>query len=502
MSETEATTAANYCARLGLEFDPFAAEALPDFFFVGAQRRFLVQRAVHVLYFSGAILLLLGADGAGKSRTLDEIEKELKDLTDICRIEATVLMDATEIRGMLAAALGLTSAAAASNAEFVYALNRMRPADGDPQPVLLTVDAAHSLAVAVLAECAALAVSAGGRLRMLLAGEVELITAWQQAEAGAAEVLELAPLDRAETADYVRTKLQAAGYRQAQPLSDVEFDELHRQSGGNFAAINALAPEWLARPKDSSVASRVKALPLLHIGAITALLTIIILLLLYRGGNSSSTQTASLSTASTTANTPVAVQKNHSEQSTVVLELPKAAPPQSAASSENAAVATIPQIPAESTPTPATTTKPLVAAPAENAQHSSAIKKDEKTETTAKIEKVEKNKTTMTAWTPTEDEQALLGAPPSHYVLQLMGAESKTTVDKFANGAGKGVQFYYYRTQLRGKPWFIVVAGPYADKVAAQAALAKLPEAVRRQQPWPRSVANVQTDIRAHRGDR
>jgi DamX protein len=81
-----------------------------------------------------------------------------------------------------------------------------------------------------------------------------------------------------------------------------------------------------------------------------------------------------------------------------------------------------------------------------------------------------------------------------------MGAESKTTIDKFAAGAGKGLKFYCYRTKLRGKPWFVVVAGPYADKGAAQAALNKLPNAVRKQRPWPRTLANVQADIRAHAG--
>lgn len=96
----------------------------------------------------------------------------------------------------------------------------------------------------------------------------------------------------------------------------------------------------------------------------------------------------------------------------------------------------------------------------------------------------------------------MLSFPAAHYVLQLMGAESKSTIDKFAKGAGKNLKFYSYRSQLRGKPWFIVVTGPYADKRAAQAAQAELPEAVRNQQPWPRTLANVQADIRAHRTTR
>lgn len=488
----------DYYIRLGLECDPFARDALPDFFFVGAQRRFLVQRAVHALYFSGATVLLLGADGIGKTRTLSEIEKELKDLADICRIEATVLMSATEIRALLTAVLGLPGAVAADNVELVHALEHLRPADGDPQPVLLAIDAAQLLSIETLTDCAALIAGAGGRLRLLLVGEADLATAWQQVQAGAVEILELTPLDRDETADYVRTKLQAAGYREEQPLSDTELDQLFAQSGGRFAAINALAPQFLQPPQQTSAVSRrIKALPLLHIGLIAALLAVIILLVLYRGSNSQSSKETQLTQSADTqtqqaADKKTPEQKAGAEQSSVALQLPAAtAPAINSPSATLPAPAAVVAPPAEA---PVPTPVPVAIENKPQAVERKSVVDKNKKETTNKKEVVERS-ATLSA-----DERALLAFPSSNYVLQLMGAESKATVDKFASGAGKGLKLYYYRTQLRGKPWFIVVTGPYADKSATQAAQTKLPEAVRKQQPWARTLANVQADIRAHSG--
>jgi DamX protein len=98
------------------------------------------------------------------------------------------------------------------------------------------------------------------------------------------------------------------------------------------------------------------------------------------------------------------------------------------------------------------------------------------------------------------DERALLALPSQQVVLQLIGAESRATIDKFAANAGQDVKLYVYGTRLRGKPWYIAVTGPYADRNTAAAAIAKLPEVLRKQQPWPRGVAAIQSDIKAHNG--
>ncbi|MFT3931893.1 MAG: SPOR domain-containing protein [Spongiibacteraceae bacterium] len=518
-----AASESEYFARLGLASDPFAVGALPDFFFVGAQRRFLVQRAVHALYFSGATVLLLGADGAGKTRTLAEIEKDLKDLVDICRVDATVLMDAAQIRGLIAASLGLPNTVAVGNAELVYALERIRPADGDPQPILIAIDAAQLLSIDTLAECAALIAGAGGRLRLLLAGEADLHIAWQQAQAGAAEVLKLMPLDRGETEDYVRTRMQAAGYREEQILSDAKFNQLFELSGGNFAAIDALVPQLLQeQPAPVSIVSRAKALPMLHIGVVAALLAVVIVLVLYREGNTGNAQPVSLARPPEIAEP--ATKKSDIERNSIALQLP--APQTVSAERPNAsAQSPSPVVPAENATAksvagagdkPGARSGEVAPRPAEssvnNVSEKTRAQENKSTQEKLALEKPidSKKDTPVKSEAPQTavskagaldaDAQALLAMPSSNFVLQLMGAESKATVDKFAKGAGKGLKLYVYHTQLRGKPWIIVVTGPYRDKNAAQSAVEKLPDAVRKQQPWPRSLTNVQADIRAHGG--
>ncbi len=285
MGPLVASAADNYFEALGLAFDPFAAGAMPEFFFVGGQRRYLTQRAVHLLYFSGAMVLLLGASGAGKSRLLDEIGAELHELADICRIEANVMMDAVQLRARLADVAKLPAEAAHSAVDLVLALANVRPGAEEPQPVMVLIDSAHVLAIDTLAETVALAQSSGGRLRLLLAGEGELAMSWQQASAGMAETLQLPNLDRTETADYLHTRLQSCRRRTANPsrqhAARYAVCSERRQYRGDRHAGAAIACSDAAN--HFARAAEFRALPVLHICALAALLALIIILFLYRG---------------------------------------------------------------------------------------------------------------------------------------------------------------------------------------------------------------------------
>ncbi|VAX13577.1 hypothetical protein MNBD_GAMMA24-1572 [hydrothermal vent metagenome] len=97
------------------------------------------------------------------------------------------------------------------------------------------------------------------------------------------------------------------------------------------------------------------------------------------------------------------------------------------------------------------------------------------------------DKTTSAAWLWSQD--------PSHYTLQLLGGRTEAGILRFIQRhklAGKAV---YYRTTRNKRPWYILVYHSYPDYTRAKAAIAKLPDSLRKTRPWPRSFASIQAEL-------
>ncbi|MGY3941611.1 SPOR domain-containing protein [Aeromonas tecta] len=84
----------------------------------------------------------------------------------------------------------------------------------------------------------------------------------------------------------------------------------------------------------------------------------------------------------------------------------------------------------------------------------------------------------------------------NHYSIQLMGASNTQAVDKFVAENGLAGKIWVYKTRFRGSPWYVVIQGDYANSTQAKAAIRKLSPALLKGQPWPKSFAQIQKELK------
>ena len=95
-------------------------------------------------------------------------------------------------------------------------------------------------------------------------------------------------------------------------------------------------------------------------------------------------------------------------------------------------------------------------------------------------------------------EQVLVSATSSSFVAQLFGSYSeKSAIVFIQENQSKTGQLLRYRTEHKGKSWFVVVSEPFTSRAVAKEAVGKLPAKLRKQQPWVRSIEPIQELLNA-----
>jgi len=93
-----------------------------------------------------------------------------------------------------------------------------------------------------------------------------------------------------------------------------------------------------------------------------------------------------------------------------------------------------------------------------------------------------------------KDEQLLMSAANSAFVVQLFGSHSADNAQAFMNThATKAIQLHRYRGEHNSKPWHVVIAGPFESREIALQQSQRLSKALRNQKPWIRSIADIQS---------
>ena len=93
-------------------------------------------------------------------------------------------------------------------------------------------------------------------------------------------------------------------------------------------------------------------------------------------------------------------------------------------------------------------------------------------------------------------EDWLLAANAGHWVLQVALGSSEDAARRVLDRLGKR-RGAYYRARRNGEEVYIVLAGTWPDREQALQARASLPPELRDRGPFPREVAQIQSEIRA-----
>jgi len=94
------------------------------------------------------------------------------------------------------------------------------------------------------------------------------------------------------------------------------------------------------------------------------------------------------------------------------------------------------------------------------------------------------------------DEQRLLALAPDHFTLQVLAGGSEKAVRDYISRQSNRQDLAVFASRREGKVVYIVVAGRFESSDAARNAVSQLPKEQRDAGPWPRSLENVQAEIK------
>lgn len=98
-------------------------------------------------------------------------------------------------------------------------------------------------------------------------------------------------------------------------------------------------------------------------------------------------------------------------------------------------------------------------------------------------------------------EEWLATEAPKTFSIQLLGTNAPEFLRSHLNDLAKVVEInkvFVYRTQAKQKPWLTVLYGSFNSYRAAQEALDKLPESLKGNRPFLRTVSGVREEIDRH----
>ena len=553
-----------YITDFGLERDPFSLAIEDDFIYTSPVWSQTLDLLQHAMLSNELFMLVTGKYGIGKTTLARELVKHLDDNYRICMVQGSPMQHVEQLRKRIYKDFGVSSSED-SLGSFKQLCEHLDNLDRDGQKALLIIDDAHELppeSLQFIMKLYELYKNEHRLVHIVLFSEPGIMSHLESASPGQAhsivtQNLELQPLARKDTENYLHHRMAVAGFREdnlnGTPFTPSAIEIIFRNSSGFPFEINRQASKVLMKKSSDhdqqppppvpapTVKGRMSAMAKLTIILVVAIAITILVIQdtinsLFEPDNSVQTIPAPEARAVTAPENRV-----NRDGAVAMIEPEKTVPEQSipdtgAVNSDNIISLTddkntmgVMPMPQEQEPEQTRTdpVEPVTESPV--MQTEPALADTEATtepETLSDEKIVEKSQDAETPVTPevtrstieeppiktpdtepviaeitpvTETEQKpadwLFQQQPWQYTIQILGATKKATIDKFLKQASLDAEPVIYKTTKNNRDWYMVFAGVYPDKQSAVTASTSLPDSVKKSTPWIRSIADIQMEV-------
>lgn len=508
-------------------------------FFMGGDRRAVLDEVIHLCQFSNNLVAVLGEAGVGKTALVYQSVIELSETSHCCLVHSSVMVSVNDVLRQLAQQLGIYVSEDMADIDTILDLLSQYQPSGAHQRVVVVVDDAHHLNADILAVLVGLLQQSSlCSFHVLLVGDSSLLPRLDQLDKGdiLAYDIPLCPFTVDELGQYLSFKLAAVGYQGAELFDYDVVENIWRDTRGIPASVNQVAAGLLLNKALNKDDERRLGLPITYMALLVVLLAALIMAIFYVGDSPDSIDSSAndplitsneplilpdsppltRSTTESLGENKVASVTSNEEAVPLIIEDQSSVVANAEATVTEDAEKVPNILAAESTPLPSES--PVVEEVVVSASQEKVSVNDKEsllTEDIAKTEVIIANKAAANVTSNqsvdvppsgnapsdpkspllTTDEQAVMFWPEDAYTLQVMAAGQLAGVQAFVARQENRNLLRIVRSSRNGSPWYAVLVGIYDDIPLARQGISALPESQKTAKPWPRKIGEIQGKI-------
>lgn len=534
----------NYLSHYQFEHDPFSGRG-SSFKFFPAKRRSVLNELQHLARYSKLMLVVTGPQGSGKTVLHQALVAQVTEPAQSIVISANAAVDAASMLAQVSSALGLFDS---EIADVLKHIEQMSVAGKEVHVLIDNAEYLEESALLFLQRLAQGVNDACARVVLFSDSSINPLLEKIADNADLHYVIALEPWDDDETLEYIEQRLIDAG----QPIdvfSTQQLHEIYTQSQGWPGRVNSIAKSMLiGQMSRKSSGKKAAVMPIKYIMTLAVIaLALVLFWLLRKDGSDSTSQQDTVSPvveqlkpepvvipATPTSNSkievpldlnpvpvvrePLAQALNAEEDEAQLLNEPytdaqlealRNAPAYTAEQEQQStadapqtstapAVEELPEpvpVPVVSVPVPVSTPPAQATTPVVQPVKKPVAKPAAVVRKAAAPAKPAQRKAAASSLKGTSGHsQWFKQQAPTRYTLQVFGTSSEAKAQAFVKQ--DSAQYHYFRKLHQGKTLFVVTYGSFADRASAHLAINGLPEKIRNDKPWIRTILSIQNELR------